>query len=341
MKHESLDVVINLKMSSSNSINNHLAVMRSAFSTVTASAKVPDGRVSASIAQREAACNVVIQGASDKALIFALYPGLSGGLSVFKISNGTSTTTGTGASTSIEGVVSQLAQIKFDSNLANNAANAPLMPEKFRCVSAALRLSCVNSAQFNNGWFEAIRVPTDYKSIAEGTTQTTAVAPSTTKPDNQTSDMAIDTSLAEGVAAPDVKFENNLFTSTAWCNHPSYVTGKLVDLYKHQFYLQSTAEREFVRVAHRPDLLDINMDLVLIRVYSTAAQSSGVTLTNAIHYHCVHHFETVYDAGSEKCRYHSQCLAAPKLVEKVDKSIKKDPKASIIRSPNAYGVNPY
>jgi hypothetical protein len=81
--------------------------------------------------------------------------------------------------------------------------------------------------------------------------------------------------------------------------------------------------------------IDTNLDVVLIRVFTSGSDNC------AIHYHVVSHWEMVYDASSERCRFHSQCISAPNLVSKVDASIKKDPKASIICSPNAYGINPY
>lgn len=290
----------------STSLNAHLAVQRSAFSTATAAAKICDGRTSGSIATREAACNVNIADAANGCTFFVLHPTLSGGLTIFESPSGTTAPT------------NYKTHVQFDANNAipPQLGNA-LSPEKFRCVSAALRLSCVNSAQFNNGWFEAIRVPTDYNG-------------------NDWND------LGEGdYPTPKPTIETNLLISSRWCNHPSYVTGKLADLYKHQFYLQANGDREFEKLnwfGNGTVVIDTNMDMVFVRVHVQIAPNN---VPNAIHYHSVHHFEMMYDATSDKCRYHSQCIAAPAVVSRVDVAIKKDPKASMIRSPNSYGVNPY
>ena len=301
------------------SLNAHLAVMRSPFSTATAAAKVPDGRTSASIASREAACSVHVQSATANAIIFVLQPCIAAGGAIYEAS--ATASPNTGAAT---GSLTLARTIQYNpSNAAlNTAEGLQARPDKFRIVSAGMRLSCVNSAQFNNGWFEAVRVPTDYTFPDSGST--------------------MEFSTTGGSTVPDpALFESGIMISDKWCTHPSYVTGKLTDLYKHQFYLQTNNERDFKRSAGTDDAsslgYDTSFDIVLVRVFSTG----GGTVPNAIHYHIVHHIEMMYDATNEKSRYHSFCHSSPALVTKVDSSIKKDPKASSIRSPNSFGVNPY
>nr|UDL17066.1 MAG: hypothetical protein [Biomphalaria pfeifferi virus] len=294
------------------SINAHLAVMRSAFSTACAAAKVPDGRVSASIASREAGCSVILQKGSET-MCFALIPCINSGMAYYTITSTGTPPTDTVAAADI-----------FTYDEANKGGTGAERCDRFRVVSAAMRLSSINSAQYNNGWFEAIRVQTDYI-------------------DADVDASAINNKTNFGTL--NIAFENNLMKSTRWCSHPSYVTGKLADLYKHQFYLQSQSDREFNRTAGANVSanylgFDVNMDTVLVRVYAGSNVGTG-SVKAAIHCHVVHHIEMNYDASSEKARYHSQCMSAPQLVAKVDASIKKDSKASIIRSPNSYGVNTY
>jgi hypothetical protein len=318
------------------SINAHLAVMRSAFSTATAAAKVPDGRVSNSIASRESACNVFIGDAAQDGIIFALVPSISCGMVAYDYTGPRAAIIGTGtaANPQFPAVVNATALVRQDSSTtaiydSNNAianiatANAP---DRYRVVSAALRLSCINASEYNNGWFEAIRVPSEYTSgdMAE---VTNAFGPPN--------------SPAQIGRVPANGFENGILISSRWCTHPSYVTGKLSNLYKHQFYLQPQADREFVRHVPAADnqheqCLDRNFDTILVRIRATTT----ALVPLAIHWHCVHHLEIQHDAGSLASRYHSQCFNAPNLVSKVDAQIKKDPKASIIRSPNSFAYNP-
>lgn len=296
--------------------------MRSAFSTATAAAKVPDGRVSNSIASREAACNCFIGDVTQDRVVFVLQPSIAVGSLRYDIVQG---------ATNLDPTVpvranDQTTTALFDANnFVSNAANANA-PDKYRIVSAAMRLSCVNASEYNNGWFEAIRVPTEYST-------------------NEYSMMSGQEIGQVGIAnigrVPNPTWEDNIMVSSKWCNHPSYVTGKLSNLYKHQFYLQPIADREFVRNSpigdvNASDGLDRNFDTVLIRISAT----TNALIPLGIHWHTCFHIETQHDAGSASARYHSQCFSAPNLVAKVDAQIKKDPKASIIRSPNSFAYNP-
>jgi hypothetical protein len=316
------------------SINAQLAVMRSAFSTATAAAKVPDGKCTASIGAREAACNVQMGETGVNTMVFVLQPNIAAGLAIY---SKTEDTSGPAPAPST-GIVTTLGTTSIRKIVTFDAANKPQQtggvdstraqhqarPDRFRLVSAALRLSCVNTAQFNGGWFEAVRVATDYQILAGA--PAAAIVP--------------EYDVREGCLHPNNNWENGVMSSDRWPNHPSYVTGKLSDLYKHQFYLQPQGDRDFVRLNQEVSTLagfDTCFDSIVIRIH--VAETAGVT--KAIHWHTVHHHEMIYDPTSDRCRYHSHCFQAPRLVEKVDNAIKKDPKASIIRSPNSYGVNPY
>jgi hypothetical protein len=285
----------------------HLATLRSPFSTAVGACKVPDGRASSSIASREACAGVAIADADTNALLFCLTPCLLGSFSCIKLKNGSAAQpNATPPVAAVSGVVEYLSPGN-DITLAS-AANGP---DKYRMCSVGMRLSAINAAQFNNGWFEAIRVPTDYSQTEFRLDNTT------------------------GVAVPLETFENKLIENQKWCNHPSYVTGKIPELHKHQFYLQPTSDRDFQRWTTSPIFMDTNFDMILVRVYA----NKGAVPSLSIHYHAVAHHEYQYDSGSEKARYHSQCISAPNAVVRVDAPLKKDPKASIIRSGNAYSYN--
>jgi hypothetical protein len=290
------------------SVNSHLACMRNAFSTACAGPKVPDGRVSASLAMKEAACEVYVFPAGVNKVIFCLMPGLRVGLSIYPIA-----TTTTGTPPVVTTTLQAGAFLHTGIEGTSFTSVAQEAPDKFRLVSGGLRLSAVNAAEYNNGWFEAIRVdsrirPTDWVTLNGGST-------------------------------PATGFENGLLTSSNWCNHPSYVTGRLSNLYKHQFNLQNINNRDFISAnanATANANYDDGFDIVLVRISSVAT----TTIQPAIHYHMCANWETVYDAGTQGSKWHSPCLAAEGLVKKVDQAIKRDPKASIIRSPNSFAYQP-
>lgn len=315
---------------SSSSLNANLAVMRSAFSTATTAAKVPDGRATSSVSTRECASNCIIAASTESTWCFCLLPSINCGLISYKLTT-TPAVTGANAAPATS-TWSQAGEANtmgiYDKNLWTSqltSASAEA-PERFRLVSNALRLSCVNASEWNNGWFEAVRVPTDYK-----TSEFMAV--------NDPADGMVVMTTIPRIVDNNNAWENGIIRSSRWVQHPSYVCGKLANLYKHQFYCQTmTNDRDFVKACENVGGCDTNFDTVLIRVHTTSTGANAVPL--AIHWHVVSHIEMLYDAQSASCRYHSACYSAPKLVEKVDASIKKDPKASAIRSPNSFAYNP-
>jgi hypothetical protein len=297
------------------SINSNLAVMRNAFSTASINPKVPDGKVASSTAVREATCSVFSFPSGVTRTVFVLQPTLSHSLSTFPFlpavaANPTATPPVLPRAAGFFGTA-----VAHSDELLSTNSNAPNYPDKWRIVSCALRLSCINASEYNNGWFEAIRYNPKSSSFATATGSNGA---------------------SIGLTAFVNDTEGNLMNSASWANSPSYVTGKLANLYKHQFNLHTTSDREFVTGG--PDRQIDNFDVILVRVHALAASTTSPA--PAIHYHEVTNYECVYDAGSSLSRFHTHGPISPKLVEKVDTAIKRDPKASVIRSPSSYAYQP-
>ncbi len=290
------------------SLNAHLAVQRNAFSTAATAPKLCDGRVSHSCTLREAGVTVT-KTEDTEALFFCLFPCITGGFWSMDTAGANMKFHVAGSENFLNGV--------------GNAKNAPdQAADKFRLVSAGMRLSCINASENNEGYFEAVRYVTDGRDIDFiNMTQGTAT-------------VKIPNTALTGAS----QLGSGILTSSRWPNHPTYVTGKLRDLYKHMFYLQPQQDREMNQLD--PTLKDYgfdkNFDMILVKV--SAIPTSTVPI--AVHAHTVHNWEVQYDANQSSSRYHSPCMSFPSAVRAVDKALKRDPKASQIRSPNQYGYKP-
>jgi len=188
------------------SVPGSLAVMRNAFSTATASAKIPDGSVSHSITERAATASAVLSPAGR--VTFILAPSLTTHIQY-------STDSPPPNSTAVLNVTS----VPNDNHTVATDGDASVAGkgniDQWRMVSAGLRLACINGSDTLNGWFEAIRVTSSYTVEADTT----------------------------GIL--EAGFESNILNSPNWANHPSYVTGRLRDIGKHTFYCQPTERYQF------------------------------------------------------------------------------------------------
>lgn len=344
------------------SVSAHLAVQRNAFSTAAAAAKVCDGASSASIAERIS--NVQIVKSPKGASLFVLLPSIHGhalaygtpdgaaaagsaALTIVKTSlslpatvhglAGFTTRTATVTAPAPADVVGVAPKADDDAEMKEPAGGKVLStilknkdaPDEYRLVSAAMRLSCINAADSNNGWFEAIRIRPSWS-----TDGTYSYANAPTNP----------TAWALG---PDPeKWEEAVLVTQNWANDPSYVTGRLRDIGKHTFYLQNYKGRKFHRwpaqvtddafddFEEQPCGFDPNFDVIAVRVYSS--ESSTATLQQAIHCHVVKNWETMYDSNKSLSRFMTSTLSAKKAVEYCDRQMTRDPKASMIRSASSY-----
>jgi hypothetical protein len=121
------------------SVASSLAVMRNAFSTATASAKIPDGAVSASISERSATAGSLSSPAGR--LTFVLTPSLVSHLQ---------------ASTSSPATA--LEDLAITGHSTDSQVGTPGNVDQWRLVSAGLRLTSINGSDTLNGWFEAVRL---------------------------------------------------------------------------------------------------------------------------------------------------------------------------------------
>lgn len=306
------------------SVNAHLAVQRNAFSTAAAAAKVCDGKVSSSIAERSA--NAKSYNSPDGEQIFVLMP------SIFnhEVRYVGTTTNGVTTFSTGESPVS----IHGFSNVTTDLIekNDPISPDQYRLVSAAMRLSPINASESNQGWFEAIRIRPSW-SKSSFTFISTPANQTTPKP----------------VILPNLNlFEDGTLRSDNWANDPSYVTGRLRELGKHTFYLQPTNERSFKKwprsvnqaslttFAEQPCGFDTDFDIICVRIHSAPAPATSNTLFQSIHCHVVKNWETMYDTSNVNCRFHSATYSAESAVKYTDKQMTRDPKASMIRSASSY-----
>lgn len=285
------------------SIQSNLAVMRNPFSTATTTPKVCDGKLGHSVGVREGTAFQVADEGGE--IVFILYPGLTS--SVCTMTNALLSPVVTDYPNSI------------DSQAFTGGVKANDNPDRFRLVSAGMRVTCINNAENNNGWFEAIRVPIGFSfSNATGS--------------------VFDTVLRDDQPVINPFLENELYKDTnSWANHPSYVTGKLRNLEKHMFYLQPTGDREVNLLASGSDMFDKNFDIIMLRIHAAASEDTTQKLTCMCH--VVSNWEYNYDAGNVRSRYHSPSYNNAMAVLRNDKFIKRDPKASTIRNASSYGYS--
>lgn len=316
------------------SLQSHLAVMRNAFSTATTAPKVPDGKVSSSVGQRNAS-SFTLNSAEGKITI-ALTPSL--------------------AVPMLHCIESAVTQAKLNC-VINNPELCFKAPSKtpagvfsgnkdisaldrFRVVSQGLRLTPINNSESNNGWFEAIRVIQSYDRKNLTAYVSTASGSSTGSPQTGDANQMTDanTAAATGGFSIGVASEDSLIATVNWANHPSYVTGKLRDIGKHLFSLQTVSDRELLPLTD--DLtsghlgIDTSFDTIYVRIHSTPSNDLGTQ--TAIHVHMVQNVEGTYDASSPMSRYHSSSFSAPGAVINTNRSINRDCKASTIRAQTSY-----
>jgi hypothetical protein len=195
------------------------------------------------------------------------------------------------------------------------AAGAPSMPainpshlglptdrasiRQIRLVSAGLQLSLENSSDENEGYWEAIRIPCmsdiDF-------TQTDLVAP-----------------LGEDYGIRVV----NSFAWPDMANHSTFQTGKLRDLHRFQFKLNSVApDHPFKRIVannvspFNNQLIDDFFDVVVIKV---VGRIDAVT-PSSLRYNTVSNQEVVYTDGTALSRLQTISPMTPNTDVVLDKT---------------------
>jgi hypothetical protein len=364
-------------------LSNHLAVQRNAFSTAANGARVPDGKAQCSVGQRLATSQTVYS--NDGHIKLLLVPSINVAYIWQRKYTDPTLVDETFYRTDICPHVDHLLEHETLVNHAvtgyndttDNDANLidydnpkgtspydkselfkdtdffhvkknPNLPEKFRLVSAGMRVSCINNSENNNGYFEAIRVNIDYDSL-----RTVMYYPFK--------------DLRQFGTAPDPSdIWNN---SHQWVNDPTYVTGKLRDLYKHNFHLKPVSEREFNSVGDNQEWnvdrksktdgqsawyghpgssntggIDKNFDCIAIAIHAApvktpATMHSPENTALTCHVHTVHNYEQVFHPRSTLSRFMTNNLSYPRISDETDRLIKRDQKASNIRSASTTPYN--
>lgn len=126
-----------------------------------------------------------------------------------------------------------------------------------RLVSCGLQLSLENSPDENEGYWEAVRIPNVPYTVVDPVT---------------------------GVISP-----SNFAAFSSIANYQSFQTGKLRDLHRFQFKLNSRADEHFFQTP--ADLFDPTFDVILIKIYGRRVAASP----SIIRYNVVSNQEIVYD----------------------------------------------
>ena len=177
-----------------------------------------------------------------------------------------------------------------------------------RLVGAAARFSLLNNAEQNEGYFEAIRVPFCWTDIALRTRVDPVTEPVTGSLD-----------FTGAITAAGADFSQ----------HTTYQTGKLKDLHKYQFKLNSvTNEHPFTCAdvigdglngptqAQLEGFVDETFDIVLIRVFGR----NEASFPSAIRYDVVSNQEVVWKENSQSARMMTPTKHNPNMNRILDSS---------------------
>lgn len=171
-----------------------------------------------------------------------------------------------------------------------------------RLVGAAARFSLLNNADQNEGYWEAVRVPFNFSDLD--------VRNSGTPTDPVTGALNFAGSITSA--------------GTDLSQHSTYQTGKLKDLHKYQFKLNSTSnEHPFTdpSVIGNGDLvaqtaaniqrgfIDETFDIVLVRVFGR----NEAALPSVIRYEIVSNQEVVFKENSQVARLMTRSHALPDM----------------------------
>lgn len=316
----------------------HCAVMRNPFSTAVQAAKICDGSTAFSVATRYSLSQQLTS--TDGLIYMMLVPNILSPL-VYR------TTTATGLTTIPYNFATSAARSMSIEDDPDNAdiELGPQVPNSYRIVSQGLRLSLLNNATDNDGWFEAIRVNPNY----ENTEMRVTVARNYIHHDPLL--------FEKGLLVP----EDNLTANTQdWSMSPGYVTGKLRDIHKHLFMLHREDDASYIditpgtlvwdettrvlfpnQIQDKIFWLDKKMDSVLIRIYANAVDDTTRTTQLAMHVHCIQHVEECYNERSTLSRFQQKTIRNIPMLHKTLQAIRSDPRASTLRiasMPTTFGA---
>lgn len=327
-------------------MTSDITTIKNPFNTASFASKIPDGKTSYSIGVKRQVSKQVVS--KKGAIVFALTPTFNTGGFNLDISNANVVTDiqyhtfndsdiniSAPTSAALGGV--EATPVAVELKLGTNA------PEKWRLVSAGMKITLTNNSEKNDGWFEAIRV--------------------NCSPSSKDFVYLRNTGALDGVIGVHPNFEDQLVSkASTWVNHPSYITGKLRDLHKHMFILQSVnGSRDFnpVRQSNNTNgfvepsipagsfsndpkeswtfkhseeiehwVDDSSFDIVLVKCYSSADATTATSATN-LHMHMVHNHEYIYDSLSNYSKFQTPTKNYSSSVARAISLINSDSKPSI------------
>lgn len=315
-----------VSLSGDSPVKRQLAVYQNPFSLATNNPKIPDGKCSLSAGQRY---QVVDSFANDEAqpqMYFVMYPGLGSGLIVFGSSNNKVMTYNNGT---------KLATLSNNEAVLVGPVPANQAIAQWRVVSQGMKLSLVNNADENDGWFESVRLTVSHEP------SNWVLSPE----DDPTNIDDPKFPLANLVLRPSF---NNLnggevfgINRSAFVENATYRTGKLRDIHKHTFMLKPDSnDHDFIRLnpfqsdteaifdsptgvlANHPqardlvnNIVDDTMDVIVVCVHGRPAGAPAtVSSPSQILCHLVANHEMCYEPSSLLSRFHSESYDVTKSI---------------------------
>lgn len=189
----------------------------------------------------------------------------------------------------------------YRSHIATEALRSTI--KHLRLVGCAARFSLLNNADQNEGYWEAIRVPFNWGDIT-----------------------ILDEGNPLNILTGSLHFQPVVEAAgTDFSQHSTYQTGKLKDLHKYQFKLNSTTnEHPFTDLAPIGNgvrgtdaeyvekvkaFIDETFDIVLIRVYGR----NEAVLPSVLRYEIVSNQEVVFKENSQVARLMTRSFAVPDM----------------------------
>lgn len=264
-----------------------LSVCANPFSTRTIHAKIPDGKTHLSSGQRlqrvAALPPAPIQPTGLMEILF--FPGINNCISILQQQN---------ANPNLA-VNAHIGSTHARINANGDQVDDSLTICSWRTVSAGLRLSLVNNADANEGWFQACRI-----NLCAG--------------DGFQIDANGDDSFVTGIANINQMAQTEGFNAQNLALSPSFVSGKLRDIHKYTFKLKTNTDdhafTNLLATGNDPsNLIDLSQDAILIRIHGNA--------TSRLMIHYVHNQELIYDEDTALYRASTRSFHDPQLTNMI------------------------
>lgn len=251
-------------------------------------AKIPDGKATLSNPVRvQSVYEYVVTGLQDTTgvqsgqCIICLMPSINNVASIF-----------TGGAEPVKALpLTNHVPMTPGSSTSQYSQPAGNMVQKWRIVSHALKISLINNAEENDGWWEAIRINPDVK---DGSYVSGSVGPFY--------------GILGGVNATSLPFVPDLLEN--WTQHPTYISGRLREIHTVMFKLNSTStDHDFLPLKNDgaiSDLLDPAYDCILIRINGRITSESDNSKTRLL-FHGVSNQELIYKDNAVLQQYATPC----------------------------------